>query len=313
MGERLVLDLRQPRLPGEGFDRLRLETVVQRGPVLFLPVGPLEDHDPPGAHAAGFGEGRHGIVRLVQHVPEEGQVERAVAVRNGLRGRFPECDTGDAAPGLVEQARVDINPDDREARGRERFREHAGAGADVEDARGCEALDGQGDDPADLQALDPLGRPQPLALALEAPLVRFVRHVPPRQWYCPARAVSPVRRRHAARRRWWDDVARQTGYLTLGASLMTTPLEHAGLPGQDLVAAGIADLERGVESVPALLASIGAPRLQTVGVTLPRVLPDAEHRLYELLARDDPDAAHSRYNALVRRLVSFERALACAR
>ena len=37
-----------------------------------------------------------------------------------------------------------------------------------------------------------------------------------------------------------------------------------------------------------------------------------EHRLYALLARDDPEAAHSRYNALVRRLVSFERALACA-
>jgi len=34
--------------------------------------------------------------------------------------------------------------------------------------------------------------------------------------------------------------------------------------------------------------------------------------LYALLARDNPDAAHSRYNALIRRLVSFERALACA-
>src|SRR3990167_688632 len=82
------------------------------------------------------------------------------------------------------------------------------------------------------------------------------------------------------------------------------------LPGQDLVAAGIADLARGVESVPALLASIGAPRLESLGVSLPSVLPNAEHRLYELLRRDDPDAAHSRYNALVRRLVSYERALA---
>ena len=92
-----------------------------------------------------------------------------------------------------------------------------------------------------------------------------------------------------------------------------TPARQDPLPGQDLVAAGIADLERGVESVPALLVSIGAPRLKTLGVVPPRVLADAEHRLYELLHRDDPDAAHSRYNALVRRLVSFERALACAR
>jgi hypothetical protein len=31
-----------------------------------------------------------------------------------------------------------------------------------------------------------------------------------------------------------------------------------------------------------------------------------------LLTRDNPDGAHAQYNALVRRLVSFERALACA-
>jgi len=89
--------------------------------------------------------------------------------------------------------------------------------------------------------------------------------------------------------------------------------EYLELPGQDLIAAGIADLERGIESVPALLASIGAPRLASLGVSLPTLFPDAEHRLYQLLRRDDPDAAHSRYNALVRRLVSFERALACGR
>ena len=38
----------------------------------------------------------------------------------------------------------------------------------------------------------------------------------------------------------------------------------------------------------------------------------AEHRLYALLAAEDSDLAHSRYNALVRRLVSFERAAECA-
>jgi hypothetical protein len=35
-----------------------------------------------------------------------------------------------------------------------------------------------------------------------------------------------------------------------------------------------------------------------------------EHRLYQLLAAAHGDAAHSRYNALLRRLVSFERAAA---
>jgi hypothetical protein len=75
---------------------------------------------------------------------------------------------------------------------------------------------------------------------------------------------------------------------------------------------GIADLERGVESAEALLVSIGAPRLERLGLTVPRPLPAPEHRLYSLLAAEDDDSAHSRYNALLRRLVSFERAAECA-
>jgi hypothetical protein len=84
------------------------------------------------------------------------------------------------------------------------------------------------------------------------------------------------------------------------------------LPGAELVEAGLADLERGVESEEALLVSIGAPRLQALGFEIRSPIESPEHRLYELLAADDPDGAHSRYNALVRRLVSFERAAACA-
>ena len=84
------------------------------------------------------------------------------------------------------------------------------------------------------------------------------------------------------------------------------------LPGQDLVETGISDLERGVESPEALLVSIGAPRLHALGFDVSKALPDPELRLYELLAAEDSDSAHSRYNALVRRLVSFERAAECA-
>jgi hypothetical protein len=86
----------------------------------------------------------------------------------------------------------------------------------------------------------------------------------------------------------------------------------AGCPGADLVEQGLADLEAGRDSEAALLVSIGAPRLTQLGVALPRTIPDAEHRLYLLLSERDADGAHSRYNALVRRLVSFERALGCA-
>lgn len=86
---------------------------------------------------------------------------------------------------------------------------------------------------------------------------------------------------------------------------------HA-LPGGDLIEKGLADLRAGKETVEALLLAIGAPRLRDIGLKLPDDLPvNPEHRLYQLLARDDSDSAHSRYNALVRRLVSFERAAEC--
>lgn len=63
----------------------------------------------------------------------------------------------------------------------------------------------------------------------------------------------------------------------------------------------------------ALLVAIGAPRLRRAGIEVPDGTPNRpEHRLYELLARSNPDSAHSRYNSLIRRLVSFERAIECA-
>jgi hypothetical protein len=84
-----------------------------------------------------------------------------------------------------------------------------------------------------------------------------------------------------------------------------------GLPGADLLTRGIADLDGGRPSIEALLVSIGAPRLRLLGVPVERPLEDPEHRLWQLLAREDPNGAHSRYNGLVRRLVSLEDALAC--
>ncbi len=83
------------------------------------------------------------------------------------------------------------------------------------------------------------------------------------------------------------------------------------LPGADLIREGLRDLANGVESVPALLVLVGAPRLRDLGLDVPQGDDHPEHRLYDLLAADDPDEAHSRYNALIRRLVRFERAAEC--
>lgn len=59
-------------------------------------------------------------------------------------------------------------------------------------------------------------------------------------------------------------------------------------------------------------SSIGAPRLRRLGFAIPRPLPDPEHRLYAMLAASHSDSAHGRFNAFIRRLVSFERAAECA-
>src|SRR5262249_40665163 len=83
------------------------------------------------------------------------------------------------------------------------------------------------------------------------------------------------------------------------------------LPGADLVKRGAEDLQIGHESAEALLVSIASPRLQSMGIELPSPIPSPEHKLYLLLAREKGNAAHSAYNALIRRLVSFERAAAC--
>jgi hypothetical protein len=89
-------------------------------------------------------------------------------------------------------------------------------------------------------------------------------------------------------------------------------LLDGALPGADLVAKGLEDLREGRETREALLVAIGRPRLIRLGLDVPRCYDRPEIRLYQHLAAEDPDGAHARYNALIRRLVSFERAAECA-
>lgn len=78
------------------------------------------------------------------------------------------------------------------------------------------------------------------------------------------------------------------------------------LPGADLVARGLEDLSHQRETVEAALVSVGRPRLEGSGLPVPNALDDPEERLYVLLEREHGDGTHSAYNALIRRLVSFE-------
>ena len=89
-------------------------------------------------------------------------------------------------------------------------------------------------------------------------------------------------------------------------------MEMENLPGGSVIRAGLEDLAAGRETEASLLVMIGAPRLRRLGFGIPAGSPPfVEHRLYERLRAFHADAAHSRYNALLRVLVSFERAAEC--
>jgi hypothetical protein len=81
------------------------------------------------------------------------------------------------------------------------------------------------------------------------------------------------------------------------------------LPGGLLVQKGLRDLAAGEMTDDALLVAIGAPRLRSLGIEVPASdVAEPEATLYRSLSTHDVDSAHSRYNALIRQLVSFERA-----
>lgn len=75
----------------------------------------------------------------------------------------------------------------------------------------------------------------------------------------------------------------------------------------ELIREGLRDVAHGVESIPALLVLTAAPALRSAGIDVPDsdVL---EHRLYDIVAAECGDGAHSRYNAWIRAIVRAKRA-----
>jgi len=89
--------------------------------------------------------------------------------------------------------------------------------------------------------------------------------------------------------------------------MITAPLSSSELPGSELIAKGLADLSAGLVTIESLLVSIAAPGLRDVGLAVDDPIADAELQLYALLSARDGAAAHSQYNALLRRVTSFRR------
>jgi hypothetical protein len=108
--------------------------------------------------------------------------------------------------------------------------------------------------------------------------------------------------RRAAMRRWTRTRFGAAGFVA------------AGLPGGEIIDAGLDALAADEESIESLLVSLAAPRLRREGVPLPaNVFADADTRLYRLLERRDGDLAHARYLAYLRQAESFADACAGAR
>lgn len=86
----------------------------------------------------------------------------------------------------------------------------------------------------------------------------------------------------------------------------------AGLPGGEIIDAGLDALCSGRETPESLLVSLAAPRLRRERVPVPPVVfDDADRRLYDILERDNEGLAHARYLAYLRQAESF--ANACSR
>jgi hypothetical protein len=92
---------------------------------------------------------------------------------------------------------------------------------------------------------------------------------------------------------------------------MTTKKPEPLLPGEELVEQGLSDLSENRETDCSLLLLIAAPRLRRLGIQIPdRPSPQPyEHQLYARLDQRLGNAAHSYYNSLIRRIVSYARAL----
>jgi hypothetical protein len=82
------------------------------------------------------------------------------------------------------------------------------------------------------------------------------------------------------------------------------------LPGAELVEQGLADLDVGLITAESLAVRIAAPRLRRVGMHVPASPSnDDEIALYQLLCARGERDPYSAYNAMLRRVVSFARAL----
>ena len=95
---------------------------------------------------------------------------------------------------------------------------------------------------------------------------------------------------------------------------MISALDWTRLPGAEIIRPGLSNLAANRVTVESLLIEIAPERLRGPGIEVPPIpaaTSDPEYRLFRLLEVEHGLGAHSQFNAWVRRLDSFCRALEC--
>lgn len=82
-----------------------------------------------------------------------------------------------------------------------------------------------------------------------------------------------------------------------------------GIPGGDLVDAGLAALSQDEATPESLTVSLAAPRLKREGVPIRFPISDPEQGLYDALCESSGELAHARYLAYLEQVASFADAL----
>lgn len=138
---------------------------------------------------------------------------------------------------------------------------------------------------------------------MNEPVRKYLAEIGRRGGTRSRRALAPEQARAMVARREANRAVREFERSAIGAP-------SSDIPGVEIIRAGLHDLARREPSVDALLVSIAAPRLRQLGMRVPDGWPNPEDALFDRLEQMYHDGAHSRYNALIRRMVSFARAAA---
>lgn len=97
---------------------------------------------------------------------------------------------------------------------------------------------------------------------------------------------------------------------------MIATAELVSLPGAEIVLPGLEDLREGRDTIDAASVLLARSRMISAGLDVPERPPgvgEPGHRLFDLLVEARVPDPHSRYNAILRRIDSFARALEGAR